>query len=125
MTNYSGFNIINNGRRSFKENNHTHDKAGLYQAMWDVFGITQHDEYATQKWENVLKGRTTDENGIMTFTFQDETHNTLTGFKIAMTQILNNGQAPAYGGKRRRRSSKRRGGKKRGKKSRRNTSRVR
>ena len=126
MTDYSGFNIINNGRKSFKKNIHLHDKEGLYQAMWDEFGITQRDEYATQKWENVLKGRTTLENGIMTFTFQDETPNTLTGFKNAMTQILKNGQAPGiYGGKRRRRSSKRRGGKKRGKKSRRNTSRVR
>lgn len=129
ITDYSGFYINNNGRNYSKTNIHSNDKEGLYQAMWDEFCESKPDADATNKWENVLNGRygsrqITVEKGKMKFWFQDETPNTLTGFKNAMTQILTNGQAPAYGGKRRRRSSKR-GGKKRGKKSRRNTSRVR
>jgi hypothetical protein len=127
MTDYSGFNIINNGRKSFKENIYTHDKDGLYQAMWDVFCKDTPDRYATQKWENVLKVRTTHENGRMTFTFQDETPNTLTGFKHAMNEILTNGIKPGSKSKSKSesKSKSKRGGKKRGKKSRRNTSRVR
>ena len=50
LTDYSGFYINNNGRNYLKTNNNTHNKEGLYQAMWTEFGITQLDEYARQKW---------------------------------------------------------------------------
>ena len=111
LTDYEKFFIYRDGKKYLKKNNNTHNKEGLYQAMWTEFCEGNPDAHATQKWENVLNGRygngeITVENGTMTFKFDPDGFRKLNEFKRIVSGILTNGQAPGiYGGKRRRRSS--------------------